>query len=329
MMVGSGLTELITHSLVDMPLVAAVAPSEAVAERYLKLANPNTPEKTYLRRSLLPSLGAALTLNLREQERAALFEIGKVYLKPDAPGEGGRWLPGEPRRLAIALAGPREREGWAAAEREPFDFFDLKGVVETLVARLGLADKVSYAPLTDDERFHPGRSAALLLETGEDALPSAEGANGQRKGKIAMVSRRVGVLGELHPAVRERLDIGAPRAVAAEIDLDALFAAAAQSEFRSISRFPATVQDLSITAPLEVPEARVAALIRRGAGELLEALTLFDVYSGPQVGEGRRSLTYHLSFRAPDRTLSDAELAKVRRKIIGGLEREIGATIRG
>ena len=82
-------------------------------------------------------------------------------------------------------------------------------------------------------------------------------------------------------------------------------------------------------APLEVPEARVAALIRRGAGELLESLTLFDIYSGPQVGEGRRSLTYHLSFRAPDRTLNDAELTKVRRKIIGGLEREIGATIRG
>jgi phenylalanyl-tRNA synthetase beta chain len=329
-MVGSGLTELITHSLVDMALVAAVAPSEAMAERYVKLANPNTPEKTYMRRSLLPSLGAALTLNMRERERAALFEIGKVYLKPERPGEDGRWLPDEPRRLAIVLAGPREREGWAAAERELLDFFDLKGVVETLVARLGLAGKVSYAPLTDDERFHPGRSAALLLETGEDALPPAEsGANGQRKGKVATVSRRVGVLGELHPAVRERLELDLARATAAEIDLDALFAAAAQPEFRSISRFPATVQDLSITAPLEVPEARVAALIRRGAGELLEALTLFDVYSGPQVGEGRRSLTYHLSFRAPDRTLSDAELAKVRRKIIGGLEREIGATIRG
>ncbi len=329
-MVGSGLTELITHSLVDMALVAAVAPSEAVAERYLKLANPNTPEKTYMRRSLLPSLGAALRLNLRERERVAIFEIGRVYLKPERLGEGGRWLPDEPRRLAIMLAGPREREGWATGERELFDFFDLKGLVETLVARLGLTEKVSYEPLRDDERFHPGRSAALLLETGEDALPPAEAStDGKRKGKIAIVSRRVGVLGELHPAVRERLELDVPRAVAAEIDLDALFAAAAQPEFKPISRYPATVQDLSIVAPLEVPEARVAALIRRGAGELLEALTLFDVYTGPQVGEGRRSLTYHLSFRASDRTLSDAELAKLRRKIIGGLEREIGATIRG
>jgi phenylalanyl-tRNA synthetase beta chain len=88
------------------------------------------------------------------------------------------------------------------------------------------------------------------------------------------------------------------------------------------------VQDLSIVAASEVPEAQVAALIRRGAGDLLEALTLFDVYSGPQVGEGKRSLTYHLTFRATDRTLTDEMLVKVRKKIIGGLERELGASIR-
>jgi phenylalanyl-tRNA synthetase beta chain len=80
--------------------------------------------------------------------------------------------------------------------------------------------------------------------------------------------------------------------------------------------------------PLEVPATQVAALIRRGAGDLLESLTLFDVYSGPQVGAGKRSLTYHLAFRAADRTLTDEALTKLRKKIIGGLEREIGATIR-
>jgi phenylalanyl-tRNA synthetase beta chain len=328
-MVGSGLTELITHSLVDMQLVAAVQPSEAAPERYVKLANPNTPEKTYMRRSLLPSLAAALTLNLRERERAALFELGRVYLKQERPGEGGRWLPDEPRRLAIMLGGPRDGERWAAGDREPLDFFDLKGVVEALVARLGLTARVSYAPLTDDERFHPGRSAALLLEMEEGVAQGASNGDGPRKGRVTTLSRRVGVLGELHPAARERLEIALPRVAAAEIDLDPLFAAATQAEFRTVSRFPATVQDLSIVAPLDVPEARVAALIRRGAGELLEALTLFDIYSGPQVGEGKRSLTYHLSFRALDRTLSDGDLTRLRRKIISGLEREIGATIRG
>lgn len=323
-LVGCGLTELITHSLVDMELVAAMAPSEAHADHYVKLSNPNTPEKTYMRRSLLPSLGAALALNLREQERVAIFEIGRVYLKPERLGEGGRWLPDEPRRLAIMLAGPRNGEYWASVDREPLDFFDLKGVVETLVARLGLAGRVSYTPLTDDERFHPGRAAALLLES-EEPEPRLDG----RKGRTRQLSARVGVLGELHPNARAGLDVGAQRVAAAELDLQALIDAAAPPGFKSISRFPATVQDLSIVAPVEVPEAEIAALVRRGAGELLEDLTLFDVYTGPQVGEGKRSLTYHLTFRAPDRTLNDETLAKLRKKIIGGLEREIGATIRG
>ncbi|MEI7770720.1 MAG: phenylalanine--tRNA ligase subunit beta, partial [Chloroflexales bacterium] len=281
---------------------------------------------TYMRRSLLPSLGEALASNLRERERVAVFEVGRAYLNPERLGEGGRWLPDEPRRLAVALAGPREAEGWAATQREPMGFYDIKGVVEILIDRLGLSAKVSYAPLSDDERFHPGRAAALLLETGEDASPPEGGAG--KKGKVAILSRRVGVLGELHPAVRERLELSVPRAAMAEIDLDALFAASDQANFSPISRFPAIIQDLSITVPLEVPATQVAALIRRGAGDLLESLTLFDVYSGPQVGDGRRSLTYHLAFRAADRTLTDEALTKLRKKIIGGLEREIGATIR-
>jgi phenylalanyl-tRNA synthetase beta chain len=329
-LVGAGLSELITHSLIDMDLVGRLQPAEAVAERYLKLANPNSPERTYLRRSLLPSLAAALELNLREQERVAIFEVGRVYLPAEHPGEGGRWLPDEPRRLAIALAGPREGEHWSGARREPLDFYDLKGVVEALIERLGLAGKVSFAPLADDERLHPGRSAALLLATSEEDAPPAAGANGgPRRGKATQLSRQVGALGELHPAARERLGLPVARAVMAEIDLDALFAAAGPAQFRPISRYPATVQDLSIVAPAEVAAAQVSALIRRGAGDLLEALTLFDVYTGLQVGEGKRSLTYHLTLRAPDRTLTDDDLARLRKKIIGGLEREIGATIRG
>ncbi|NTV64288.1 MAG: phenylalanine--tRNA ligase subunit beta, partial [Oscillochloris sp.] len=320
-LVGCGLDELITHSLIAMPLVAKLQPSAALAERYVKLANPNTPERTYMRRSLLPSLGEALTNNLRERERVAVFEVGRVYLNPERLGEGGRWLPDEPRCLAIAMAGPREAEGWAATQREPMGFYDIKGVVEVLGERLGLGGRLSYAPLSDDERFHPGRSAVLLLETPDPAVAG-------KKGKPALISQPVGVLGELHPAVRERLELGLPRAAMAELDLDALFAASDQAHFSSISRFPAIVQDLSITAPLAVSEAQVAALIRRGAGDLLESLTLFDVYSGPQVGEGRRSLTYHLTFRAADRTLTDDALTKVRKKIIAGLEREIGASIR-
>jgi phenylalanyl-tRNA synthetase beta chain len=323
LLAGAGLTELITRSLIAMDLVAALEPSAAQPEQYVRISNPNSPEHTHMRRSLLPSLAAALSTNLRETERAAIFEIGRVYVPQAEPGRDGVWLPAEPRRLAVALAGPQAGEYWAGAAREPLDFYAMKGIIELLVDRLGLTAQVRYAPLSTDERFHPGRSAVLLLET--VAAPNGAPA---KKGKPAMISQPVGVFGEVHPLVRERLEITTTRVLLAEIDLDALFAVAQQATYHPISRYPATVQDLSIVAPLEVPQARVDALIRRGAGDLLEDLVLFDEYVGAQVGAGKRSLTYHLTFRAADRTLNDETLTKLRKKIIGGLEREIGATIR-
>lgn len=316
LMVGAGLTELITYSLIDMALVARVQPSEAVPERYLKISNPGTPEHVYMRRSLLPSLAAALALNFRERERSLVFEIGRVYLPPAEPGKDDRWLPDEPRRLAIALAGPRQPESWLSTDRDWLDFYDLKGIVELLGERLGLSDQLTFAPLTDDERFHPGRSAVLMLVHKRDS-----------RGR-PVDQQPVGVLGEAHPQVRARLEVNVPRVLLAEIDLETLIAHAGQATYRAISRFPASVQDLSIVADETVSEAQIRAVIQRSAGEYLESLTLFDRYSGPQVGEGKRSLTYHLVFRASDRTLLDETLAKIRKKIIGNLERELGATIR-
>lgn len=307
-LVGCGLSEVITHSLIDMALVARVQPAEAVATRYLRLSNPSAPEHEYLRRSLLPSLLEALATNLRERDRALLFEVGRVYLPQEDPGSNGEWLPAEPRRVALALAGTRGLSSWNTPAGEPMDFFDLKGIVETLLARLRVAGQVAFAPLTDDERFHPGRAARLEL--------NASGAP-------------VGVMGELHPAVRERLELDAPRAVAAELDLETLLALTKPPRYAPISRYPAAVEDLAVVAAIDAPAERVAAVIRQGAGDLLEALTLFDVYTGPQVGEGKRSLAYRLTFRALDRTLGDEAMAKVRAKIIKLLERELGATIRG
>jgi len=317
LMVGAGLTELITYSLIDMALVAKVQPSEAVPERYLKLSNPSTPEHVYMRRSLLPSLAAALAMNLRERERSTVFEIGRVYLPLAQPGKDDRWLPDEPRRLAIAMAGPRQAESWLHTDRDWLDFYDLKGIVELLGERLGLADRLSFVPLTDDERFHPGRSATLMLAVERDP-----------RGRV-LEQQPVGVLGEAHPQVRARIEVNVPRILLAEIDLETLFVHAGQAVYRPISRFPASTQDLSIVADETIPEAQIRAVIQRSAGEHLESLILFDRYSGPQVGSGKRSLTYHLTFRAPDRTLLDETLAKIRKKIISSLERELGATIRG
>jgi phenylalanyl-tRNA synthetase beta chain len=298
---GAGLDEAITYSLLSMAAVARVDPAAADPAAHLKLANALTPEREYLRRSLLPTLLEALAANLRERERVLLFEVGRVYLR-----RAGAVLPDEPRRLAIAMAGRREPLSWLTREPEAMDFFDLKGVVETLLARLRI-EGVRYAPLANDPRFQPGRAARL--EHGDSAV--------------------LGVLGELHPDVRARLGIEAPRALAAELDLEALIALAQPVHYRPISRYPAASQDLAVVVPAEVPAARVAEAIRRHAGSDLEALTLFDVYTGEQIGAGKRSLTFRLTFRSQQRTLSDADLAKLRARIIRGLERDVGATLRG
>jgi len=328
---GCGLTEVITYSLTSMPAVAQVNPAEAVAERYLKLSNPNSPEREYLRRSILPTLLQALASNLRERDQVQLFETGRVFLPLSNPGAHGEWLPDEPRRLAIAIAGPRTGLTWHAVITEPLDFFDLKGIITTLLQRLHLDDAISYVPLTDDERFHPGRAAAILIERPTDATdavsPDARRGDGQR-GRVQLLSERVGVLGELHPDVSERLGIETPRVAAAELDLETLLRLVQPPDYRPVSRYPATRQDLAVVVEHAMPAAQVAAIIRRSAGDLLESLTLFDVYTGPQLGADKRSLAYRLTFRAYDRTLSDEALAKVRNKIIKALEREIGATIR-
>jgi phenylalanyl-tRNA synthetase beta chain len=141
--------------------------------------------------------------------------------------------------------------------------------------------------------------------------------------------RELGVFGELHPAVRERYDIQVPRIAIAEFELDVLIELTRPSHYATISRYPASVQDLAVVVSDEVSAAQVADLIRRGAGSLLESLELFDVYTGAQVGEGQRSLAYRLTFRAPDRTLTDEALSKVRGKVVRLLEREAGATLRG
>ncbi|MBC8161368.1 MAG: phenylalanine--tRNA ligase subunit beta, partial [Roseiflexaceae bacterium] len=303
LLVGAGLDEAMTYSLTSMAAVARINPADAVAGAHLKLANPIAPEREYLRRSLLPVFLEAFAANGRDRERVLQFEIGRVYLPKE-----GQVLPEEPRRLAIALAGARTPLTWHQRDTAAMDFFDLKGVIEMLLARLNIAERVQFAPLNDDPRFQPGRVAMIVTRSDQQIL---------------------GALGELHPTLRERLGIELGRAMVAELDLEALIALAEPSRYQAISRYPATVQDLAVVVAASVPATLVEATIRKYAGALLERATLFDVYSGPQVGEGKRSLAYRLSFRAADRTLSDADLTKTRQKIIRGLEHDAEAVIRG
>ncbi len=274
-----------------------------------RLANPLSAEESLLRPTLLPGLLAAVTRNTsRGLPHVAVFETGHVFLGQGgpaaAPGVAGpptaeqraaldAALPEQPRHLGLALAaGPAS---WDAA---------VAAVVEVGRA-LGLQLEpraAAHGP------FHPGRTAELLLD-----------------------GRRVGLAGELHPRVVATLGLPA-RTCAAEANLDVLVAAAAARgplPAPLISHFPPASVDVALVVADDVPAAEVERALRDGAGELLEGLRLFDVFRGPQVGEGKRSLAYGLRLRAPDRTLTDVEVLGARDAAVAEAGRRVGAVLRG
>jgi len=246
----------------------------------------------------MASLLDTLRTNVRHADSLALFEIGRGYWpSDDAPAR-------EPRRLAIAMTGARLARSWLDASPGEVDFFDLKGVVETLLTRLGLTDH-AFRP-AEHPTFQAGCVAELVL-------------NGQT----------IGVLGEVHPAVREHFELRARRVVLAEFDLDALLELVKPAlEFLPLSRFPAVVQDLAIIVDEVVPAQQVLDLIRAAGGQLVRGALLFDLYRGAPIPAGKKSLAYSLTYQADDRTLTDAEVARVRGRIVERLKRELGAELR-
>jgi phenylalanyl-tRNA synthetase beta chain len=298
---GCGLDEVITYSLVSLEDEGKLHPGEPLPdpEDYLQLRNPLSSEQATLRQSLLPSLLDTTHRNLRFVERVTIFEIGRVYIPTE-----GEVLPDEPRRLGIVITGPREGRSWLEhQDRTWMDFFDLKGIVEALLSRLGLDGAFEPA---EHHAFHPGRCASVLV-----------GGDG------------VGVMGELHPLVREAFGLPEQPLCAFTCDLDALLAPwGAAREMMPLSTHPPVYEDLAVVVRRQVSASRVRDCITRAGGTLLRSVALFDVYRGAQVGAGKKSLAYRLTYQAEDRTLTDEEVAEVRATIIQELEQELGATLR-
>ncbi len=301
LLIGCGLDEVITYSMVDIEDEGNLWPqgSQFDLGNYLRVRNPLSAERAYLRQTLLPSLLNTTRENLRFLDRVSIFEVGAVYLPVE-----GQTLPNEPYRLCIVTTGPRDARSWMAGQdRTPVDFYDLKGVVETLLTGLGL--KGTFEP-GKHPAFHPGRCAQVSV--GDDV---------------------VGVMGELHPLVREPFDLPAQPVCALEFDLDRLLAAwGAPRRMASISVHPPVYEDLAVVVDEGLPAVRVRDLIAQTGSSLVRSVVLFDVYRGEQVGAGKKSLAYRLTYQADDRTLTDREVAKLRGKIIRRLERELGATLR-
>ncbi|MEE8138317.1 MAG: phenylalanine--tRNA ligase subunit beta, partial [Thermoanaerobaculia bacterium] len=241
-LVNLGLQEVVTYRLTTPEReAAALAPGSPADERpYVTLANPIASERTSLRHALLPSVLEIAESNARFRDRLALFEVGPVFLLQE-----GELLPDEPRRLAIVMSGPRELEAWQGAETGDMDFFDLKGVVEALLADLHLPDA----------RFEPGGHPSL---------------HPGRRARLVVGAQAVGAFGELHPRVGMAYGLSERPVLAAEFDLEAILdALPAQHRTESVSRFPAVVEDLALVVDESVPAARVQAVIEEAGGQEL------------------------------------------------------------
>lgn len=306
-----------------------------VRRRTVSLANPISDEEPLLRTSLLPGLFRVVNRNAgRGFADLSLFEIGTVVRARPGP-EGSRLapilpvdrrptdeeiasldeaLPDQPRLVGIVLVGQRDSAGWWGPGR-PVSFHD---AIEAARAVL----RISRVPYKIEagrwEPWHPGRCAEFVLTpTAAEPVP-------------------IGYAGELHPRVITAYRL-APRTCAVELDLSAIERVAAglpPIQAPLISTYPVATQDVALVVAADVPAAEVEAALVAGAtagedGAQLEEVRLFDVYSGGQVGPGRKSLAYTLRFRAPDRTLTDEEVAVARDSAVASAVERTGAVLRG
>jgi phenylalanyl-tRNA synthetase beta chain len=301
MLVEVGLLEAATQAMTTPQAEAKLLPGERPDDRpYVRIANPISAERTHMRHTLLAGLLEAASGNARHHDRVALFSIDKVYLaSEDSP------LPDEPRRLTIVMTGNRQLESWHKTDRAMMDFYDLKGVIEALLDGLHIID-ARYEPI-EHPTYYPGRTARLII--GE---------------KI------IGTFGEVHPQVREGFDFPEQAVLAGEFDFEAWMAVTpAASRVADVPRFPAVSEDLALIVDDKISAEKVqATIMTAGAGTILKSAQVFDVFKGEQIGAGKKSLAYRLTYQA-DRTLTDAEVAKVREQIVAKLREELNAVLRG
>jgi phenylalanyl-tRNA synthetase beta chain len=294
-MVGYGFQELVSFSLTNMDVLVKLSPESKKPEPLpVHIANPASSEQEYLRPNLLAGLLVALTLNKAFiDEGLRLFELGKVYLNRN--GE----LPDEPDMLCGVLCGPRAERWWQGAS-EPVEFFDAKGVVEGLLKQIGIVAKFEKSA---DENLHPLDQAAITVD-----------------------GQQIGVVGELHPLVKEHFELTQP-VYLFEINIPMLLPLIKDKVYHQIPKFPATMRDIALVVDSGVTHQQILDTIK--GFSLVTDMALFDVYSGGQVPTGKKSMAYRLTFQSPDKTLTDQQINGVQQAIIKKLTTGLGATLRG
>lgn len=295
-----GFQEVITYRLTAPEREARMYPEGQHPQRaYVSLVNPISQDRRVLRTELLPGMLEVAEANARFVERQALFELGPVFLP-----RAGELLPEERPHLALLLTGPREEPFWAGAQEASLDFYDLKGRLETLFQALKL-EGVAFEP-GEHPAFHPGKRA-----------------------RIRLGDRVLGEMGELHPLVQQHYDYFRYPVVAAELDADLLMET--MPEFFAIEpipQYPPVIEDLAFIVDEQVPAQAVLEVIRQAGQPYVVQVILFDVYTGPPVPQGKRSLAFRVTYQAPDRTLTDKQVARIREGIVRQVEKRLGGQLR-
>lgn len=294
-LVGFGFQEVITYSLTSMEGMHRLLPRSHLLEPMpLRITNPMTLDQEYLRTNLRENLLAAVSENKKhEEEDIKLFELGKVYLRK------GDDLPDEPIKVCGIMIGIPSEKSWCSRD-ESFDFYTAKGIVEGILARVGIT--INFGK-SSDESLHPSKQASIVIG-----------------------SSKLGVLGELHPKVAESFEISGEVCMF-EINLSVLLPYTSSHKiFKPIPRFPAIVRDVALIVNEDITNQNVMDVIQNFS--LVNRVTLFDVYNGKQIASGKKSLAYRMYFQSSTRTLTDKEVDKIQQKILKELFQELGATLR-
>jgi phenylalanyl-tRNA synthetase beta chain len=300
-LIGRGAYEIVGWSFTEPGVAERLRlPEDDPRRKFVALQNPMSEDHSVLRTTVLGSLLDATKHNVaRGNADLRLIEQGAVYFAADDEG-----LPHEHRALGAVLHGRLSAPSWGdEAPPKPVDFFAAKGLLAATLDAL----RVEWSVRAEAQPFlHPGRSATVLAN-----------------------DEVIGWIGELHPLVARAWELEG--AVAAfELDLDRTVAhAVAVPYFRDLTSFPPVRQDLAVIVAEDVAADDVLSAVRGAGGKLLDAVRVFDVYRGAQIGEGRKSLALALTFQAPDRTLSDEDVAPVRDKVVAALAKHVGGELRG
>jgi phenylalanyl-tRNA synthetase beta chain len=295
-MLGMGVNEITTFSFISPKYFDKIRlPEDSALRNTVKIMNPLGEDTSVMRTTILPSVCEVLARNysFRNPECYA-FELGSEYIPVD-----GEVLPNEPERLGIGIYDTTEE----------IDFYTIKGIIEELLDKCGAPE---YDVARADENtsfgeaaaFHPGRCAVISVD-----------------------GKELAIFGELHPETLENYGIGC-RAYAAKVNIPELMEVCTeQKTYKPLPKFPATTRDLSLLCDDELPAAAIEKTIRKAAGAVLEKVTLFDIYKGKQIADGKKSVSYSLTLRSHDATLTDEQADKVTEKVLRALS-EIGAELR-